>query len=112
MPADGMPGAPQHITLIRKGLTLNIGKHYHFSFKAKGTAHRKLHWHFRSAYRGAPATVKVERDERGGVKRVGFRGRGGEIHRADFKRRRQLGARCRETSPRAGKTRRSPTKKR
>ncbi len=72
MPADGMPGAPRHFTLIRKGVSLEIGKHYRFSFKAKGTATERLSWEFRGEYRGAPGTLKVDRDERGGAKRFGY----------------------------------------
>ena len=69
MPAEGIPGTTQHITLIRRGLTLNIGKHYHLAFKGKGGATQKLHWEIRSFYYGRPTTAKVERDERGGVRR-------------------------------------------
>lgn len=69
MPAEGIPGTTQHITLIRKGMTLEVGKRYHLIFKAKGAAIQKLHWIFRSYYQGVPATAKLERDERGGVKR-------------------------------------------
>ena len=68
MPVEGIAGTPRHITLIRKGLTLELGKHYHLSFKAKGAAVDKLHWEFRAEYRGTPVPVKVEHDERGGTK--------------------------------------------
>ncbi len=71
MPADGIPGTPRHFTLIRRSLSLDIGKHYRFSFKAKGAAAEKLHWEIRGNYRGAPEAAKVERDERGGAKRTG-----------------------------------------
>ncbi len=69
MPAEGLPGAPHHVTVIRRGLVLNVGKHYHFSFKAKGAGVEKLRWQFYSYYHGVPASAKIERDERGGVKR-------------------------------------------
>ncbi len=69
MPAEGIPGAPRHISLIRRGLVLNVGKHYHFSFKAKGAGVEKLRWQLYSVYHGFPASTKIERDERGGTKR-------------------------------------------
>ena len=72
IPAEGIPGSTQRITLIHRGLTWEVGKRYHFSFKAKGGAIEKLHWVFRSYYHGLPASTKIERDERGGVKRGTF----------------------------------------
>ena len=69
MPADGIPGTPKHITLIHKGLTLDIGKHYRLTFKAKGAATEKLRWEVRGSFHGLPMAAKVERDERGGAKR-------------------------------------------
>ncbi len=71
LPAEGIPGTPRHITLIRKGLVLNQGKKYHFSFKAKGSGVEKLRWQFYGYYRGVPTSAKIERDERGGVKHGG-----------------------------------------
>ena len=69
MPVDGMPGAPHHISLVRKGLVVNVGKKYHFSFKAKGAGLDKLRWQFFSHFQGFPAAAKIERDEHGGAKR-------------------------------------------
>ncbi len=71
MPAEGIPGTTPHITLIRRGLTLDTGKRYRLAFKGKGGAIQKLRWEIRGYYRGSPSTAKVERDERGGVKRGG-----------------------------------------
>ena len=71
MPADGIPGAIRHVTLMRKGLVLDTNKRYHLSFKAKGSGTDKLHWQFQSYYHGISSGAKLERDERGGVKRGG-----------------------------------------
>ena len=69
MSAEGIPGTPRHISLIRRGLVVNVGKKYHFSFKAKGAGVEKLRWQFYAHFQGLPAGAKVERDERGGAKR-------------------------------------------
>ena len=69
MPTEGIPGSTRHITLIRRGMVLNINKRYHLSFKAKGSGTQNLHWQFATRYSGVPAGAKVERDERGAAKR-------------------------------------------
>ena len=71
MSAEGIPGSARHVTLMRRGMTLNVNKRYHLSFKAKGSGTEKLHWQFQHHYTGVPSGVKIERDERGGVKRGG-----------------------------------------
>ena len=67
-PVEGMPGTPRHISLTHKVPALGVGKHYRFSFKAKGTAIDKLRWEFHGRANGADGPEKMEYDERGGVK--------------------------------------------